>query len=298
MPVAGDAVQPVNGLDALLCALEAGQHVHGLTDPSAGPGDAARGSDQRSARIANRFVDVPATQQLRIQRLPDDPVAVRRAVSEALADLPVSPVMPRAVCGWLVASVRPEAIAGYLGRQLAQRTSDGRHALLRFHDPRILARLVDILTPRQLSILLGPVDGWYFPDHTGRVIRISPHEPLRSLGRLTLSESQWGAIRRIARLNRCIEFLEQDAERQKLENEPAVIDRLIEQAAGFGLSGGREIIEFVAHGVRVHPEFHRHPRMRSLLNECGGKRSYSVLVKRLGAADWQAIREDMEVEAT
>ncbi len=47
----------------------------------------------------------------------------------------------------------------------------------------------------------------------------------------------------------------------------ARIDAAIEAAAGFGIISERAIAEFVTKSFLIGPDFHRHPRVNSLLND-------------------------------
>lgn len=63
---------------------------------------------------------------------------------------------------WIIAMQDATGLAQLLRLSMEAKMADGRVALLRFWDPRVLASLVDICTPIQLEQLIGPIEEWHF----------------------------------------------------------------------------------------------------------------------------------------
>ncbi|MBZ9556825.1 MULTISPECIES: DUF4123 domain-containing protein [unclassified Modicisalibacter] len=270
-------------------------HLLRLVDPANAPARQCR-EDTTLRRIDNPFVVLPETQHLYLERIATgDAEALHDEIQRERQGQPISRVEPVAFCGWLISRQALSTIAGYLRRQLAQKTPEGKNALLRFYDPRVMERLTRILDQAQLSTLLGPIDQWIHFDN-GRALRwIAPHQGHRRLAQLKLNADQWQSIRRIGQVNRCLELYRTlpDADHNR-EMGPDDTDRLIVEAHGYGLSERQDISAFVLHGLLLHERFHRHPLMQTLLKKRASGMSYIGLTNRLTQQDWEAIAEDKE----
>lgn len=267
-----------------------------LVDPANAPTRQRREDATPRRRIDNPFVVLPETQHLYLERIASgDAEALHDEIQRERQGLPISRVEPVAFCGWLISKQALSTIAGYLRRQLAQKTPEGKSALLRFYDPRVMERLTRILDRAQLSALLGPIDQWIHFDN-GRTLQwLAPHQGPRRLARLKLSGHQWRSIRRIGQVNRCLELYRTlpDEDRTR-EVGPDDTDRLIAAAHDHGLSERQDISAFVLHGLVLHERFHHHPLMRALLRKRASGMSYIGLTNRLTPQDWEAIAEDKE----
>ncbi len=62
---------------------------------------------------------------------------------------------------WLISQADLHGLAQLLQLQLDARLPDGRVALLRFWDPRVLGSLVDVLSTRQRETLLAHIHEWH-----------------------------------------------------------------------------------------------------------------------------------------
>lgn len=62
---------------------------------------------------------------------------------------------------WLIASQTLEGLAQLLQLNLDTRLPDGRTALLRFWDPRVLASLAEVLDPQQREAFFGHIHEWH-----------------------------------------------------------------------------------------------------------------------------------------
>ncbi|KFF47618.1 hypothetical protein GY26_19355 [Gammaproteobacteria bacterium MFB021] len=271
-------------------------HLLRLIDPANAPGRQYREDATSRCRIDNPFIALPEIQHLYLERItPGDIEAFHDEIQRERQGLPVSLLEPVAFCGWLISKQALFTIAGYLRRQLDQKTPEGKSALLRFYDPRVMGRLTRILDRSQLSALLGPIDQWIHFDN-GRTLQwLDPHQGTRRVARLKPNADQWQSIRRIGQVNRCLELYRTlpDEDRNRAVD-PDDVDRLIVEAQGYGLRERQEISAFVLHCLVLHDRFHRHPRMQALLQECAGGMSYIGLTNRLTQQEWEAIAEDKE----
>lgn len=76
----------------------------------------------------------------------------------ALAD--VESTMP--VCSWLITSVPAPGLVQLLQNKLDMKLPDGRVALIRYCDPRVLRRLALTLRPDQRETFFEHIDEWHF----------------------------------------------------------------------------------------------------------------------------------------
>lgn len=101
-------------------------------------------------------------------------VDVQAAGESWLAHLAELEPQAPAVC-WLIAPQDLAGLAQLLQLNLDLRLPDGRAALLRFWDPRVLAGLAGLLEPEQREAFFGPVHEWHLL-HEGRRVWIGrPH---------------------------------------------------------------------------------------------------------------------------
>ncbi|MBB5018305.1 hypothetical protein HNQ59_001593 [Chitinivorax tropicus] len=75
---------------------------------------------------------------------------------------------------WLIALADLHGLADLLRLRMDARLPDGRKALLRFWDPRVLTGLVNILQPAQRETLFGEIEEWHFM-HQGQRVWIGRH---------------------------------------------------------------------------------------------------------------------------
>ncbi|APF85643.1 DUF4123 domain-containing protein [Ralstonia solanacearum] len=87
-------------------------------------------------------------------------VDVQQVDSEVLSDLERMEARAPAV-SWLIAQSDLPGLAQLLQRQLDIRLPDGRTALLRFWDPRVLVRLVQVLEAGQLQAFFADIEEWH-----------------------------------------------------------------------------------------------------------------------------------------
>ncbi len=70
--------------------------------------------------------------------------------------------MSEPVISSLIASMGQDGLAQLLQLKLDATLPDGRTALVRFYDPRVLHRLATILTPDQRASFFQHIDSWHF----------------------------------------------------------------------------------------------------------------------------------------
>lgn len=274
--------------------------LYRVVDPSNTPQRALSAKDQKSAGLVrNGFYAQTPSQKLYLQPVPPE-THLGKELEKERQQRSASLTTPVAFGGWVITAQPLSSVVSYFQRQLEQTTPEGKKALLRFHDPRVLERLEAILDREQLSTLLGPVDQWIYLDNAHALQSIAPHSEQRHLGRLNLTLPQWPAIRRIGILNHCLELYRTLPEESKAASaDAATVDALLVAAKECGLEERQDISVFVLHGMVTTPKFYQHPIMRQLLSaratpDSRSTHSYISLTSKLGSADWDKIMESRE----
>ncbi|WP_251978928.1 DUF4123 domain-containing protein [Salinicola avicenniae] len=271
--------------------------LYRLVDPSASPGWALSGEARKQATlIRHPLLAQPPAQQLYLERIGQRRSAelssqLERQRTERGAGL----LGPLPLCGWLISHHASSSIATYLGRQLKQITPEGKPALLRFYDPRVLEHLPRILEPWQLSALLGPIGRWLYLDTELQLRCLDPHAEVRRLGGLKPTAEQWHAIKRIGQINRSRELYRTLPGSAGLSEAPAEsVDALLVAAHNAGLRERPDVATFVLHGLTTRIDFHRHPIIQAMLGRLGGRLTYIGLSNQLSDDDWEAVSERRE----
>ncbi|MCK0746814.1 DUF4123 domain-containing protein [Chromohalobacter nigrandesensis] len=276
-------------------AMAAGQ-LYRLVDPGAVPERQLHADALgKAGLVKNPLLAQTSAQRLYLWPLTHDitpELDLEHELAEEKAQRPESLLEPAPFCGWIFTQQARSTVAAYISRQLAQTTPEGKRALLRFYDPRVMSQLPRILHPSQLSALLGPIDRWVYLDRHGRLCCIEPHADKRHLGRLRLTTDQWQAIRRIGQINRCLQrcrsLPEQDRPAQVDDAER--IDDLIVAAQAHGLYERADVTAFVLHGLTIHATFYEHPIMQRLLRNLAVESlGYIELTNRLAERDWETM---------
>jgi hypothetical protein len=70
---------------------------------------------------------------------------------------------------WLISETDLHGLAQLLQLQLDARLPDGRIALVRFWDPRVLAELVNVLSPKQRETFFAHIHEWHLLRNGERV---------------------------------------------------------------------------------------------------------------------------------
>lgn len=188
---------------------------------------------------------------------------VRLAMTEAVANVNQARQM-RSICAWIeVAPVQAEPmvdgamLAALIAHACVARSPSGERRLLRYFDPRVLARLGALLRPGQLRQLLGPVAAWHFvgPDLSVRTLRV----PLQAKAEAGFDAGQWDVLARTAWVN---ELLPQAAGWGLDRTGDALvqtIDAQLARAQAAGLRTDTDCMTFATCALCVHERFDEHP---------------------------------------
>ncbi|MFC4278638.1 hypothetical protein [Achromobacter aloeverae] len=162
----------------------------------------------------------------------------------------------------------------------------------RYFDPRVLIQLQWLFTPAQMAWLMGPVRCWkYSIGGAWEDMRRPEVFAAESPG---ITRRQAFALQRMNVINTLLERL-RPASVAALRGAGQDILRQLEKARDHGLARLQDQEEYAWHGVTVHPEFDRHPRMQALLANLPADADYPyrVATADLRPEDFDRMREDL-----
>ena len=177
--------------------------------------------------------------------------------------------------------------------------------LLRFYSPLVFPQLLNIVRPRQIVSLLGPIEAISFPFQGELITHTHPELPPGELIPVfwTLTVDQLRRLDRGEYLFKVMTWYEWEfhLKRWPSYDDWATTLRRAEQAMEYALSqyalhGLSDQQAFARHTLRYGEHFHLHPRMQDLIDALplraeapGGRRGYRDAVFALSEADWAAI---------
>lgn len=224
---------------------------------------------------------------------------VRLAVEEALANVGQARQM-RSICAWIEISptqaAQPESaiggatLAALIANVCVARSPSGERRLLRYFDPRVLARLGALMRPGQLRHLLGPVAAWHFvgPDLSLRTLRV----PLQTNAEAGFDAGQWAVLARTAWVN---ELLPQAAGWGLDRTGDALalaIDAQLARAQAAGLRTDTDCMTFATCAFCVHERFDEHPAFaQALANSRSTGQSFADAAAALDEATLETIAD-------
>lgn len=170
----------------------------------------------------------------------------------------------------LVADTSPRVLAAQLAQRLILRMPDGDSAFFRYFDPRVFHHLQWVLNENQMAVLMGHVVCWTWRDSAGSWQRYPRPEATIPLSTLRVDFSQWGALQRMALLNRALENIEQNLPGTEASgiSTPRVDALLVEASRNHGLASDEDRLLYVVQAATLHPAIHCHPQIVQRL-ACG-----------------------------
>ncbi|RIX78363.1 DUF4123 domain-containing protein [Acidovorax cavernicola] len=182
-------------------------------------------------------------------RLTVQHMALLDVLAGAAVRAAMDPEQPEAcMCGFLVAPAQPVGrVAAHLSRQFDPVTHDGRKIFLRFHDPRVLPRLWDVLDAEQQGNLLGPIARWILVRRDGEIaeLQASGAKVDGRRVRLSLTERVLNDALRIEALNLSLRSLRMGGHVVPLGDDDKIV-RAIAQAQDLGLVTIEDLAAYAA----------------------------------------------------
>lgn len=156
--------------------------------------------------------------------------------------------------GLLVSKASPEIVGRHLVAQMRTLIA-GQSYWLRFHDPRVVARLSWLLNDRQLRRLFGPIRTWAWFDVLERGWK-ALDKPAESPAHLpaNLDAMQSAALQRLPWLNRCLRsFAQTRGSSSGLHAVAQRIDGHLSKAVALGLNSPDDACAYALH-IERHGE--------------------------------------------
>lgn len=188
-------------------------------------------------------------------------------------------------------------------------TSQGQKIHLPSYTPGVFVQLQRLYTPAQFNALFGNLEAWsIYHDQAWHTLHASQHlshHPADT--RTVLSDALLTRMFRIPTINRVLKKLPQRPPQRPRYQAAApneyftlseTIETLILRAHTHGLERVEEQVAFALHGLTIHPEFDRHPRIQQLLTTLNRQeQTYEDISALLQPQDWQQIRQELSATA-
>jgi hypothetical protein len=197
---------------------------------------------------------------------------LERSIELALEQA-LDPNASRSVCAWLVCDNEPKRVQSALTQRLDTHWPGGQRMYFRYFDPRVMPRLMQVLSDAEQAQLFGPVQTWCQLGRSGQWLAFASSEaavadtpPL--LGRMRLSESTAQAVDRIELVNLTLAAL------RRLGSTPdqtpdatldQAIDHAVETAHTLGTTTPEDTVAYAWRAVLYGNAFTAHPTLQALL---------------------------------
>lgn len=184
----------------------------------------------------------------------------------------------RSICAWLVSTAQPQRLQSALSQRLTAHWPGNKAIYLRYFDPRVMPRLMQILPPEQQAQLLGPVQNWCQLGRDGQWITHSPPADLPSSPssahtytythihgpRPTASASAAAAIDRIELINLTAAALQQRGHAAP-HSQDSAIDTALQAANKLGIKQDDDTIAYAWRAIVHTNAFTGHPGLPQLI---------------------------------
>lgn len=163
---------------------------------------------------------------------------------------------------------------------------------IRLHDPRVFSCLDELLTDVQLRRLLGPIRtwAWFEPFSANWMLRERPTQ-VGGNGALRLDAMQWGALKRLALVNRCLtRIVREDGVLACYRTVATRIDKHLQRAAHIGLIASDDACLYALNLERNGADWLSLPHVRESLESAS--RGKQTLVRALAERDATAFPQD------
>lgn len=172
------------------------------------------------------------------------------------------------VSGWLEADLTLQALALTLKANMVQPIPNGRRALIRLYDPRVLQHLHVLLSEEQLAALISPVTRWTYSDWNRELQTIEIKEPRRQVN---LTEAQWASIKRFDATSHVVKVwrdMRAEDERKVPHDASLKADVQVANALNYGLESQMDVTAYALCGLEYRDDFDQIPEVQQMLHQC------------------------------
>ncbi|MCD7099532.1 DUF4123 domain-containing protein [Stenotrophomonas sp. MMGLT7] len=162
---------------------------------------------------------------------------------------------------------RQETLVAHFSARQIVATPQGQRFLLRFHDPRVFARLDWLLNGAQIRQLLGPVDAWtWFDGLAGQWRTLHKPAPAKKPMPTMLSGEQWAALHRLPALNLCLKRLWREGRvPQDYRALAERVDASVREALSLGMADRDDACRYALGVERYGPQWPDRPYVRDAI---------------------------------
>lgn len=205
----------------------------------------------------------------------------------------------------LTSSASIDQLAIHLGQYTHTMLTTQDAVVIRFYDPRILPRFVEILSEVQRSHFLQPVAKWWYVGRDGHMhfIKGMSSSVPEAVQAFALTQEQEDALSTVSLPDRIINALRDDFEEQFTQRTEYALYQdtktMIEAAMKFGIETWGDLRLFCACGFASAPEFYKHPKSMLILKDVQEKQvTFGEAIKEVSTETWDEVRALFLQQAT
>jgi hypothetical protein len=172
----------------------------------------------------------------------------------------------RSVCAWLISAETPQRLQTALKVRLQAHWPGHQSIYLRYFDPRVMPRLLEILPPELQAQLLGPVQQWCHLGRDGQWLQHSPPPdlPTTSISGITPRPVITAAIDRIANINLAAAQLLRQGQPAP-HSQDSAIDAALQAAQKLGISQDEDTVAYAWRAIAHQSAFTQHAALPELI---------------------------------
>ncbi|GKX61843.1 DUF4123 domain-containing protein [Pragia fontium] len=154
-----------------------------------------------------------------------------------------------AICGWLFSHKHGDDLQRHLSNILLLK-HDSDDWLFRYYDPRVMSRLISILSNHQIDSLLGVIDSWHFLNRYKNEVVIE-HSARYTVGDdlIKLNRMQWMKISNIEWFNLVLDAYSQFNPAPLTSAQESFLDAALIYTNQFNITEGQDILVFAQFGL-------------------------------------------------
>lgn len=189
-----------------------------------------------------------------------------------------------------------DELAIHFARYTHTELNTGDKVVLRFYDPRILPRFIQVLDDKQLAHFIAPIAHWWFSDRDGELKDIAGPAllPMPQDTPFMLTDAQENALAEVSLPERIINALRDEFETPFAQRSEYALYRdasmLVAAATKLGLSAWGDLRFFCTCGFATAVTFFEHPLVaKALLAMTKKEATLAEAIKSIPPETWDEI---------
>jgi hypothetical protein len=187
----------------------------------------------------------------------------------------------------------PKKLQKHLTNRLVAFLVGGGRGYLRYFDPLVFPKLLNIIAPQRIAQLYGPIEQWTIPFQQEWLPFPKPEAESTAIAWM-LAHSEWARVERILRVNAALMGRELTVERlwesfEEYNKAGVLAERAMTTAQNlYGFSDPDDLTAYMVDALLHGEHFHRHPSMNKLLRNLPPD-GYAAASGRLSETTWAEI---------